>query len=75
MLGVGGILGASLYLFNPFALPTPIFGFGFLLYIILALAFVYGGFELMIVGAILAVVGALYDLVRWRDQRGKSSKK
>jgi len=73
LFGVGGALSASLYWFNPFALPTPIQGIGFLLYLILALAFVYGGFELMIGGAVLTIVGALYDLVKWHNQQGKPS--
>ncbi len=70
LLEVGGALGVSFYWFDPFALPTPITGLGFLLYFMLALAFVYGGFELMIVGAVLTIVGALSDLVKWRDQQG-----
>jgi hypothetical protein len=72
LLGVGGALGASLYLFNPFALPQPIFGLGFLLYLMLTLAFVYGGFELMIVGAVLTIVGSLSDLTKWRDQQSRA---
>lgn len=74
LLRVGGTLGASFYFFNPFALPTPNLGLGFALYLILALAFVYGGFELMIVGAVLVIAGGLSDLVNWQDQRGKPLK-
>jgi len=70
---MGGALGASFYWFNPFAFPGPIIGLGFFLYLMLALAFVYGGFELMIVGAVLTIVGALSDLVKWRDQQAKHS--
>jgi len=73
LFGVGGALGASFYWFNPFALPGPNIGLGFGLYLVLAIAFVYGGFELMIVGAVLAIVGALYDLVKWRDQQGRKT--
>jgi len=73
LLGVGGALGVSFYWFNPFALPGPILGLGFLLYLMLAFAFIYGGFELMVVGAVLTIVGALSDLVKWRDQQGKPS--
>ena len=69
-MGVGSALGASFYWFNPFALPGPILGLGFLLYLVLAFAFVYGGFELMVFGAVLTIVGALSDLVKWRDQQG-----
>ena len=71
--GIGGALSASFYWFNPFALPGPIIGLGFFLYLMLALAFVYGGFELMVVGAVLTIVGALSDLVKWRDQQAKPS--
>ena len=73
LLVVGGALGVSFYWFNPFALPGPILGLGFLLYFMLAIAFVYGGFELMVVGAVLTIVGSLSDLVKWRDRQGKPS--
>ena len=73
LLGVDGALGVSFYWFNPFALPGPLLGLGFLLYLMLAFAFIYGGFELVAVGAILTIVGALFDLVKWRDQQGKPS--
>ena len=85
LFGVGGLVGASFYVFSWFASsslrsfapdsprsPTPAEGLVFLFYIILVLAWVYGGFELMIVGGVLTIVGFVYDLVKWRYQQSRS---
>ena len=85
LFGLGGAIGASFYLFSWFAssslrsfapnsprFPTPAEGVVFFLYIILVVAWVYGGFELMIVGAVLTIVGVISDLVKSRDQQSRS---